>query len=133
MRKSCLGIISHPCLNLTGQRGAGLAEALMALAILSLVAVSFIAGLGTGSTAVGRSSQEAVAQSLARRQMEYVKSFTYNTLAITYPKVPAPADYSITASVASVPGADSNIQQVTVTIDYRGDTVVTVTDFKVNR
>ena len=115
------------------RRGVTLVELLMALAIVSLVAVSFVPGLGLGATAVSRASQETVAQNLARRQTEYVKSFTYNGLATTYPKISAPANYTVTVTVDSVPGTGSGIQQVTVSVAYRSDTIVNAESFKVNR
>lgn len=118
---------------LADQRGVTLVELLMALLIISLVAASFVPGLALGSTAAARASQETVAQALARRQTEYVKSFSYNAVATTYPKIPAPSDYVITVTVDSVAGVDSNLQQVTVSVAYKGDTVVTTESYKVNR
>ena len=115
------------------RRGVALVELLMALTLVSLVAASFVPGLALGSTAAGLANQEAVAQALARRQVEYVKSFSYDALATTYPKVPVPADYAVTVTVASVSGSDSNLQQVSVSVTFKGDTVVTADTFKVNR
>jgi len=123
-------LINH---RLADQRGTTLVEILMALTIIGLVAAAFVPGLATGSAAAGRTSQEAVAQTLARRQTEYVKSFSYNTLATTYPKIPAPSDYAVTVMVGSVAGTDGNLQQINVGVAYKGDTVVTVESFKVNR
>ena len=133
MRSKTRKVVADVFNRLGDQRGLTLVELLMALAIISLVAVSFVPGLSLGSTAAGRGSQETISQNLARRQTEYVKSFTYNSLATTYPKIPAPANYAISVSVDGISGGDGNIQQVTVSVAYRGDTIVTTDSLKVNR
>jgi prepilin-type N-terminal cleavage/methylation domain-containing protein len=133
MRINIRNIVTRLANRLADQRGTTLVELLMALTIVGLVAASFVPGLALGSTAAGRASQEAVAQALARRQTEYVKSFTYNAAATTYAKIPAPADYAVTVTVDSVSGVDTNLQQITVAVAYKGATVVTVESYKVNR
>jgi prepilin-type N-terminal cleavage/methylation domain-containing protein len=133
MRTKTRQVISRLIRRLGDRRGVTLVELIMALAIISLVAASFVPGLGLGSTAASRASQETVAQNLARRQTEYVKTYTYNELATTYPLVSALANYAITVTVESVPGTGSDIQQVTVSVAFKGDNVVTAESFKVNR
>ena len=78
MRTKTRQLIAYLTDRLADRRGVALVELLMALTLVGLVAASFVPGLALGSTAAGRASQEAVAQALARRQSEYVKSFTYN-------------------------------------------------------
>jgi len=59
------------------ERGISLIEVLIALAILGLVAVAFLSGLATASRALIIADERTTAESLARSQMEYVKSQLY--------------------------------------------------------
>jgi prepilin-type N-terminal cleavage/methylation domain-containing protein len=116
-----------------GQRGMTLVESLVAIAIMGGVLVVMILAMSGGALAVGENQQEAAAQEIARSQMEYVKSCDYNSVATTYPTVTAPAGYSISVGVTSVPGTNTDIQKVTAGIYRDGSLVMTVSDYKVNR
>ena len=116
-----------------GQRGLGLVETLVAVAILGTSVVAFVVALSAGSIAVGEQSEEVVAQGLAQTQLEYTKSYAYDAGASTYPAVDAPGDYTVSVGVSSVPNTGTDIQKITVTIIRDGENVLTVEDYKVNR
>ena len=115
-----------------GQKGLGLVETLVAVAILGTSVAAFISGLSAGSIAVRDQSSVSITQGLAQTQMEYTKSYAYNPVAVTYPVVAAPPGCSISVGVSAVPGADTNIQKITVTVSGQ-DVTVTVAGYKVNR
>jgi prepilin-type N-terminal cleavage/methylation domain-containing protein len=115
------------------ERGFGLVETLVAVAILGVAVVALVLGLSTGSITVGEGNQEMVAQSLAQTQLEYVKDYPYDPAATTYPTVDAPEGYSIGVEAGSIPGADTDIQRITVTISRDGEAILTVEDYKVDR
>jgi len=115
------------------QRGFGLAETLVAVAILGTAVVSFVVSLSTGSLAVNEQDREAGAQNLAQTQMEYTKNYTFNPAAATYPTVAAPASYNITVGVSPVAGTDSNMQKITVNVFQNGSSIFVISDYKVNR
>jgi len=130
------------------ERGLGLVESVVAVAILGVVVVAFALALSAGSIAAREAKQEAVAQSLARAQLEYVKCYPYNPEATTYPKVDIydetynpnpvtrPEGYEISSvGVASVPGTggDTDIQKITVTISLDGEEILEVSAYKVKR
>ncbi len=116
-----------------GQKGLGLVETLVAVAILGTSVVAFVVALSAGSIAAGEQEKETVAQSLAQTQVEYTKNYAFNPGATTYPAVTAPAGYTISVGVSSVPGTDVNIQKITVTILRDSVNVLMVSDYKVNR
>lgn len=116
-----------------GQRGLGLVETLVAVAILGTSVVAFAVALSAGSIAVGEQNEEVVAQRLAQAQLEYTKSYTYDAGATTYPAVDAPEGYTVSVGVSSVPDTDADIQKITVTILRGGENVLMVEDYKVNR
>jgi len=130
---------------LRDERGTSLVQSLFAIAIAGTAIATTLVALSTGSIAVGIGDQEASAQSLVRSQLEYTKSYPYDSGAATYPTVDTfdavhnpnpialPDGYSISAEVSSVPDTDNNIQKITVTVSRDGGTLSVVEDFKVNR
>jgi len=115
------------------QRGIGLAETLVAVAVLGTAVVAFVVSLSAGSLAVNEQDKETVAQTLAQTQIEYTKNYLYNPAAATYPAVTTPSGYTITIGVSSVTGTDSNMQKITVNVLRAGSSVLLVSDYKVNR
>jgi type II secretory pathway pseudopilin PulG len=113
----------------------GLAETLVAVAILGTSVAAFVIALSAGSLTVGEQGNEAVAQSLAQNQMAYTKNYAYSSNATTYPKLATPSSYSVSVNVVSVPGTgtDTDIQKITVTVLKDSVSLLTVSDYKVNR
>ena len=116
-----------------GQRGLGLVETLVAVAVLGTSVVAFVVALSAGSIAVGEQDEEVVAQGLARSQIEYTKGYPYDPGATTYPAIAVPAGYSLSVAVSSVPGTDADIQKITVVVLREGQEVLTAADYKGNR
>jgi len=115
------------------QMGLGLVETLVAVAVLGTSVVAFVVALSAGSIAVGEQGEEVVAQSLVRTQLEYIKSYPYDSEATTYPAVDLPEGYTISVGVTSIPGTDADMQKITVTISRESEDIITVEDYKVNR
>ena len=115
------------------ERGLGLAESVVAVAIVSVTAVAFMTALSTASLAVREADYESVAQRLAMTQLEYVKSLPYDTTGSTYSTVDTPAGFSISIEVDSRIYADSDIQELTVTVSRDAEEILLVTAYKVNR
>ena len=116
-----------------GEEGFSLVESLVAVAIMGTAVVTLVIALATGSIAISENDREVVVQSLARSQLEYTKGYTYDPDATTYPTVTAPAGYSVSVAVSSVPDADTDIQKITANISRDGTLIMTVEDYKVNR
>jgi len=119
------------------ERGIALLETLVALAILGIAAVAFIGGLGTASEATAVADKQATAESMARSQMEHVKSISYNGTA-QYPTAPIPdgkdyATYSATIDAEPLHTPDDGIQKITVTIKRGGIEVMTLEGYKADR
>ena len=112
------------------QRGLGLPESIVAVAILGVAVVAFVSALSAGSIAVREGDQEVVSQRLARTQLEYIKSCPYDT---TYSTVDEPEGYTISIGVGPTSDNDTDIQKITVTIYRDGEGILTVEDYKVNR
>ena len=117
---------------LRGQSGIGLVETLVAVAILGTAVVAFATALSAGSIAVGEHDGEAISQGLAQSQMEYTKSYAYSFEGV-YPLLDAPEGYSLSVDVSAVPGTDTDIQKITVTVNRGDEEMIKVEDYKVNR
>ena len=116
-----------------GQRGLGLVESLVAVAILGTAVTAFIVALSAGSIAVREQEEQVVAQGLAQTQLEYVKSYSYDAEATAYPAIDTPEGYAISVEVSPVPDADADIQKITVTISREAEDILAVENYKVNR
>jgi Tfp pilus assembly protein PilV len=115
------------------ERGATLAETLIALAVLAIALTAFLAGLSTGSLATGRADRLSTAHELARSQMEDTKARPFQAPPAVYPSVPAPAGYAVTSTAAAVPGGDASIELVSVAVSKDGAPLFTLEGFKVDR
>ena len=125
---------------LQGQRGIGLIETVVALAILGLVGVAFLNGLSTTSRAVMISQENVAAESLANSQVEYIKTqdyipvAKYNPATNCYEKIAIPADlaskgYSIEINTPVKIINDTGpfeLQSITVVIKRNGKGVFTM-------
>ena len=139
------------------QRGTGFIEVIIALAILGIVAVVFLGGLGTSLKTVFISDESSTALALAQSQMEYVKSqeysgvdgwaYTLTTSSYSYspdddpswPEGPSllSSDYSGYCVKAEAEEIDTVIRNITITVYHNenctGDIVFTLEDYKVER
>lgn len=66
------------------QRGFGLVEVIIALGLLGIIGIAFLGALATSSSAIIISDERATAESLARSEMEYVKSQEYSSAPWSY-------------------------------------------------
>ena len=131
-------------------RGIGLIEVLIALALLGIIAITFLSGLSTASMALIIADERATAESLARSQMEFVKNQGYEPAEpggeATYPKItgiPEAEGYTIwsvhrdgeiVADVIGIPwdsadnkpsSTDDGIQKVALVIKHQEKIIYT--------
>jgi len=124
------------------EKGIALIETLVALAIVGVVAVTFLGGVGTATKATVISNEQATAESLVRSEIEYVRKCAYQ-----YHDAPGdPAVYSVDPAltipqgwvvpppvVELVHATDDGIQKVTVTAEHHGEAILSVVTYKVDR
>jgi type II secretory pathway pseudopilin PulG len=115
------------------ETGVTLVESLVAIAILGGGVLTLVLTLSGGALAIQENDRQVTAQSLARTQLEYTKSYPYDPAATTYPAVSVPDGYGIVVGVTAVPGANNNIQKITANITRDGSVILTAEDYKVNR
>ncbi len=126
------------------EAGVSLIETLIALALLGIIAATFLSGLTTAAKATFIADERATAESLARSQIEYVKSQGYIDYAgpehEEYGLIITPSSYSV--EITAVPidpdtgqpsEQDQGIQKITVTVKRNDKPVLTVENYKVDR
>ncbi len=118
------------------ERGVTLAETLVALAIFGLVAVVFLTGLATSSKAVMVSQERVAAESLAKSQMESIKSDSYSVSG-NYSKTDIPIDLSDQGYDIDWPPdvqeLSSGLQKVVIIVMHNGEAILQLEDYKVDR
>lgn len=126
----------------SSERGFTLIEILVALGIIAAVAVVFLVGMTTSSKAVMVSQERVAVDSLAKSQMERIKSLTYDD-------TNDPPDYQ-SAKLSGIPGGydididavrldpdedgladDDGLQQITITVTHDGEAAFTLAGYKV--
>jgi prepilin-type N-terminal cleavage/methylation domain-containing protein len=125
----------------SGERGLTLIEILVALGILAAVAVVFLLGMTHSSRAVMISQERVAVDSLAKSQMENIKSWAYDDVndppdyeAVKLTDIPAGYDIDISAARLD-PEADGfvdddGLQEITVTVTHNGEAAFTIVGYK---
>lgn len=128
-----------------GQRGIGLLETVIALALLGMIGVGFLSGLTTTSKSAMVSHERVVAESLAKSQLEHIKSQSYipiadyNPLTNCYEKIDISADlvgggYDIEINppetVIEPGGGGFELQSITVVISCNGKAILQVSSYR---
>jgi len=130
----------RPRCNHKRELGFSLIEILVALAILAAVAVVFLLGISTSSKAVMVSQESVALDSLAKSEVEYVKSNTYRSGVWEYELPGNPpswdparslpdgyAGFSVHVSATPVHDPDDGVQTLTVSVARNGQTEYTMT------
>ena len=128
------------------EKGAGLVEVLVSVAVIAIVLSIFLYALSTVSSSVALVRERVTAQNLARAQLECIQKHPYITGAspISYTVAcgaaqlsPYPTDLSISYWVSptftSNPADDGGMQWITVTVFHQGEPVFTIGNYKVDR
>jgi len=117
--------------------GFALIENIVALALLGIVAIVFLGSIGTATKANLVADKRVTAESLARSEVEYIKSCAYEYSATEYPIDPTlsiPSGWSMpTPVVEALHDPDDGIQKVTITVQHDGKDVFSTFIYKNER
>ena len=130
------------------EKGIGLIEVLISLAILGVITIAFFTALGASSRAAAFAERQEKGRNLAQSQLDYVLGLSYNSTNITgsnityKPLTPLPSAYSgysvnITTTLLTdnVSPTFADLQMITVVVKQVGVTlpIVTLVGYKVAR
>ena len=113
--------------------GFTLVETLVAVAVMGTAIVALLSALSTGSIAVTIVEEKVTASGVARSQLEYTQSLSFQVAPTTYATITTPEGYSVTADAFPVDGADSDIQEIAITVYHHVEEVLVVQGYKMNR
>jgi len=137
------------------QRGVSLIEVLVALFILSVVGVAILGGAYVNVKSTGASRDNIRSEGLAKYELEYVKSVATNNWSgivnqvnpYTIPSSQGPLwdpthngsdlpaiynGYTVTITISTLPGYDSNIRKVNAAVNYQGKQEASIDTYLVN-
>jgi prepilin-type N-terminal cleavage/methylation domain-containing protein len=124
---------------LEGQKGFGLVEILVALAILGVTAVGYMSALATSTRTAAKTDQMDTGRAIAQTVMEYVKKHSFSASGSYYDQTDIDdmlseyPGYTVDINAPAAPERDSYIQKITVTVYYNSQTVTTLDDCKAKR
>ena len=117
------------------QRGSGLLEVLISIAILGVIGVVFLNAISSGLLGATKVDERSTAESLARTQMEYIKSLPYDDSNYYPAIVSSTVGYTplIEVTNLSPPEYPDTLQKVVVKIYRDGRPIMSVENYKVKR
>ena len=120
------------------ESGVAFLETVVALAILGIIAVTFLNGLTTASKSTFIADEQTTAESLAQSQMEWVKNADYSYNATTYSPVAMPVgkdyiNYSVMITASPLHDPDDGIQKIIVSVKHSDEGVIKLEGYKVDR
>ena len=134
IRCMALGLASARTRFLNAQRGVALVEALISIAILAILGVTYLSVVSTSAISTRNLEKHDTADILARSQLEHTKSETFQIAPASYAiMTPVKTGYVVTSLATAIAGRDDNIQLVTVSVTQSGQTVSSLQTYKINR
>ena len=110
---------------------------IIALALMGIIGIAFAGGLFTTSKAIIIDDERATAESLARSQMEYIKSSNYIVNGALYDKINIDPDefpnYDIDLPFTVDDQLEDGLQKITVTVTHHDESVFTLEGYKADR
>ena len=119
-----------------GNKGFAFIETIVALGLLGIVAVVFLSSIGTAANTTMVNDEQAIAESLARSEIEYIKDCSYQYSATEYPidtALDITDGWSVSTTAEALHDPDDGIQKVTVTVQRAGEEKLSALAYKVDR
>jgi len=131
------------------QKGQTLIEVIMAMAILGIVVSGLLTAMHITYKTTDDVNDRTIAESLARGQLEYIKTCAYDDVHnppeygldpdIDLSATPYNNNFQVDVTAVRLDPSqngtedDEGIQEVTVTVRAHGEAIFTVVEYKVNR
>ena len=129
----CQGFVQRLERNAVDSRGSILLETVVAVVVFALIGAATMVGIQTATLTGERVEDKAIAENLARNQMEYVFNQAYKAPLLDYDSIAdiagntfsVPSDFTVTATAVERPGTvGTEIETVKVTISRNGQEIL---------
>lgn len=117
---------------LNSEQGSGLIETTIAIALLAVIMGIVLTGLSTSYLSQGKNSEQAIAETLVRNQMEYTFSQPYSPPGVAYSTVATPQGFSVVGETLEYVAGDSNVEKIRVTVYHEDKQVLLVEALRSN-
>ena len=105
--------------------GGPLIETVVALSVFAMVGTAVLVGVQTIQNSGNRTEDKAVAENLARNQMEHVFNLAYKDATSTYSSISSvQSGYVVTAAANQFVSGDLDVQKVVVTVTRGGESLL---------
>ena len=111
---------------LRSQRGTMMVEALIAVSVFTLLGAAVLSGSSATRNASASAEQSAVAENIARNQIETILAAPYQDPPHTYSPISTPPGYAVTAEARELVVNDTNIAAIIVTVTLKGEPALTL-------
>jgi type II secretory pathway pseudopilin PulG len=107
-------------------RGGLLVDSVIAMAVFVVAGSAVLSGVSTVQRSGAVTESQAIAERVARNQMESILSQAYLAPPASFSAVPAPVGFSVTASGQEYVVGDTDIEKVSVSVSQGGTTVLVI-------
>lgn len=108
------------------QRGTMMVEALIAISVFTLLGAAALSGSTATRNASASAEQAAVAENIARNQIETILAAPYQDPPYAYTPISTPSGYAVTADALVLAANDTNVATIVVTVTLKDTTVLTL-------
>ena len=108
------------------ERGTMMVEALIAVSVFTLLGAAVLSGSTATRSASASAEQAAVAENIARNQLETILAAPYQDPPHSYAPISTPPGYAVTAGAQELVGGDTNVAIISVSVTLKGEPVLTL-------
>ncbi|MCI0816102.1 MAG: hypothetical protein J4N29_03535 [Chloroflexi bacterium] len=108
------------------QRGTMMVEALIAVSVFTLLGAAVLSGSTATRSASTRAEHAAVAENIARNQLETILAAPYQDPPYSYTPISTPPGYAVTADALELVVNDTNVATIVVIVTLKGEPVLTL-------
>ncbi len=106
--------------------GGLMVEAVVSMLLLTVLGTATMAGLSTTHISGNNTEEQAIAENIARNQMEYILTQAYKDPPASYVAIAPPSGYGVNADAVEFEVGDTSVEKIVVTVTRGGQTVLVV-------